>query len=164
MRVGTDSHIAGIRNPASCRCLGDIILALTVACVLALLSMLHVYWGLEGIEARSAVIPEVNGKPVFLPLPRDCYAVAAALALACILVTTRGGLLRSPLPEAWTQTGTIAVGAVLALRAIGDFHVMGFSKRVRDTRFAEWDSRLFSPVCLMLGLATLWVALMERTY
>jgi hypothetical protein len=138
--------------------------ALTIACALAILSLLHVYWGLEGVEASSPVIPKIDGRPVFIPSARDCYAVAAALALATILVTTRGGLLRSPLPEMWTQTGTVAVGAVLSLRAIGDFHVLGFFKRVRGTPFAEWDTRLFSPLALLLGLATLWVALVEKTY
>jgi hypothetical protein len=144
--------------------MGEIIVAFTIACVLAILSMLHVYWGVEGIEAPSAVIPEVDGKPAFIPAARDCYAVAAALALACILVTTRGGLLRSPFPEAWTQIGTVSVGAVLAVRAIGDFHLMGFFKRVRGTAFADWDTHLFSPLSLVLGLATLWVALMDKTF
>lgn len=139
-------------------------MAFTVACVLAVLSALHVYWGMEGIDAPSPVIPEIDGKPVFLPTARDCYAVAAALALASVLVTTRGGLLRSPFPEAWTQIGTISVGAALALRAIGDFHLMGFFKRVRGTPFAQWDTRLFSPLSLVLGLATLWVALSDRRF
>ena len=136
--------------------------AFTIAFVLAVLSALHVYWGVEGIES-SAVIPEIDGKPAFIPDARDCYTVAAALALASIIVTTRGGLLRSPLPDTWTQIATFSVGAMLAVRAIGDFHLMGFFKRVRGTTFAEWDTRLFSPVCLLLGLATLWVALSETT-
>src|SRR5690349_4810330 len=121
--------------------------------------MLHVYWAVEGIDSPAVVIPHVDGKPSFIPDARDCYAVAAALALSCILVTTRAGLLRSPMPEAWTQLGTIAVGAVFALRAVGDFHTLGFFKRVRGTTFAEWDTRLFSPLCLLVGLATLWIAL-----
>jgi hypothetical protein len=142
--------------------MGETIVAFTVACVLLILSMLHVYWGVEGVEAPSPVIPEIDGKPAFIPAARDCYAVAAALALAAILVTTRGGLLRSPFPEMWTQIGTISVAVVLALRAIGDFHMMGFFKRVRGTPFAEWDTHLFSPLSLVLGLATLWVALSDR--
>jgi len=132
--------------------------AFTVACVLALLSALHVYWGVEGVEARSPIVPEIDGRPAFLPDARDCFTVASALALASILVVLRGGLLRSPFPDAWTQIGTISVGSVLALRAIGDFHLLGFFKRVHGTAFAEWDTRLFSPLSLMLGLATLWLA------
>ncbi|HEY2775910.1 MAG TPA: DUF3995 domain-containing protein [Candidatus Binatia bacterium] len=134
-------------------------MAFTIASVLAVLSMLHVYGGVEGVEGESSpVIPEIDGKPVFVPEPRDWYAMAAALALASILVTTRSGLLRSPFPDAWTQFGTIAVGIVLVLRAVGDFHMLGFFKRVRGTVFAEWDTRLFSPLSLILGLATLWIA------
>jgi hypothetical protein len=138
--------------------------AFTIACVLFLLSALHVWWGVEGVEATSPMIPQVDGKPSFVPESRDCYAVAAALALASILVITRGGLLRSPFPETWTQIGTIAVGGVLVLRAIGDFHTLGFFKRVRGTEFAEWDTRLYSPLALVLGVATLYLALIERMY
>ena len=36
--------------------------------------------------------------------------------------------------------------------------MVGFFKRVRDTEFAEWDTRLFSPVSFLLGLGTLWIA------
>jgi hypothetical protein len=44
------------------------------------------------------------------------------------------------------------MSAVLFLRAVGDFRAVGFSKRVRDTRFAWWDTRLFSPLCLAMAV------------
>jgi catechol 2,3-dioxygenase-like lactoylglutathione lyase family enzyme len=47
---------------------------------------------------------------------------------------------------------------VFLLRAVGDFRLVGFFKRVRGTPFARWDTRLFSPLCVALGLASLWVA------
>lgn len=45
------------------------------------------------------------------------------------------------------------------LRSIGDFRYVGFFKRARGSRFAELDTRFYSPLCLPLALATAWVAL-----
>ena len=85
--------------------------------------------------------------------------VAMALAVACFLVLAVRGLVLSPLPAALTRIGATGVGAAFLLRAIGEFRYVGFFKRVRGTRFAFWDTCLFSPLCLGIGLASLWVAL-----
>jgi len=111
------------------------------------------------MEGRPVLVPEIDGKPVYKPRNTDYLDVASALMLSCVIVAVRGDLMHSPMPETWTQTGTFAVGAVLIARAVGDFRVVGYFKKVRDTPFAEWDTRLFSPVSLMLGIATLWVAI-----
>ena len=58
---------------------------------------------------------------------------------------------------AWLGTvGPAAVGIVLLARAVGDFRYVGFFKRIHGTGFAIMDTRLYSPLCLLLGLATLW--------
>lgn len=131
-----------------------------IALVLAFLGGLHVFWGLCGMSpAFSVVVPEVDGKPAFRPSRLSCFAVAAALATAAALVACRGGILSSPVGATWIQVGTIGVGAVFVLRAIGDFRLVGFFKKVRGSGFARWDTRLYSPLCLALGIGTLWVAL-----
>ncbi len=133
--------------------------AALVACVLFLLSALHVVWGIGGIAGTSAAIPESDGKPLFVPSRLACFAVAFALATAACLVLWCGGVATSPLPPALARVGCAGVGAVFVLRAIGDFRFVGFFKRVRGTRFAYWDTRLFSPLCLALGAGALRVAL-----
>jgi hypothetical protein len=50
------------------------------------------------------------------------------------------------------------LGAVFVLRAIGERKLVGFFKRVRGTAFARWDTWLFSPLCLALGVSVLWLA------
>ena len=47
---------------------------------------------------------------------------------------------------------------VFALRAIGDFRYVGFFKSLGDDPFRTWDTWLFSPLCLAIGLAALTVA------
>lgn len=135
-------------------------MAAAITLILALLAALHVFWGLRGMSpASSAVVPEVDGEPVFTPSRLSCFVVAAALATAAALVAFRGGLFPPPVAATWIQFGTIGVGVVFVLRAVGDFRLVGFFKKVRGTAFARWDTRLYSPLCLALGLGTLWVAL-----
>lgn len=133
-------------------------MAISVALVLAALSALHVFWGMGGVAGLSPTLPEVDGKLLFTPSRFSCLAVAAALAAASYLVLSRGGVVASPLAASWIQVGTVGVGAAFVLRAIGDLRIVGFFKSISGTPFAVWDTRLFSPLSLAIGLATLWVA------
>jgi len=45
------------------------------------------------------------------------------------------------------------LASVFLARAIGDFRFVGFFKRVHGSRFAHWDTALYSPLCLVIGLA-----------
>lgn len=130
----------------------------TIALCLFFIAAVHFYWGLRSMDGATVLVPELDGRPVYSPRNTDFLDVTAALLLACVVVAARGELVRSPLPPAWITAGTYAVGAALLARAVGDFRYVGFFKRVRGTAFAEWDTRLFSPVSLLLGLATVWVA------
>jgi hypothetical protein len=133
-----------------------------VAAIIALslfaIALVHFYWGLLAMDGEAVLVPEYEGEPVYTPRNSDFLDVAAALVLGCVVVAARGELLHSPMPSEWTHAGTFGVALVLLARAVGDFRYVGFFKRVRDTAFAEWDTRLFSPVSCLLGLATLWLA------
>ena len=136
------------------------LIAACIGTVLGVLSVLHVYWGIRGVSARSIALPEVNGSPAFVPSRASCFAVAGGLALAAALVLWRGRVFPShPVPEWLVTAGALGVGCVFVLRAVGDFRLVGFFKRVRGSAFARWDTRLFSPLCLCLGIGSLWVAL-----
>jgi hypothetical protein len=75
-----------------------------------------------------------------------------------VVVLTRAGLIAEGVPS-WDSQGSAAVlGTVFVLRSIGDFRLMGFFKSVRGTRFALWDTWLYSPGCLFLGLGAWWLA------
>jgi hypothetical protein len=56
------------------------------------------------------------------------------------------------------RVGTFGVGAVLAARAVGDFRLVGLFKRVRGTRFARYDSLVYTPLCLALAAGCFAVA------
>jgi hypothetical protein len=52
-----------------------------------------------------------------------------------------------------------AVALALFARAVGDFRLVGFFKRVKGSVFARMDSRVYSPLCVLLGLGMGWMAL-----
>jgi Protein of unknown function (DUF3995) len=124
-----------------------------VALILAGLGILHVYWALGGRWAMGAAVPEHEGRPLFQPGVVATLVVAALLFGATILVLPQGAhgfLLSEPL----TSWGRWVVAVAFMARAIGDFRYVGFFKRVRGTRFADLDTRVYSPLCFALGLAT----------
>ena len=47
---------------------------------------------------------------------------------------------------------------VFLARAVGDFPLVGFFKPDNGTAFATWDTWLYSPLCVVLGSATVFVA------
>ena len=134
------------------------LVALLLSTVYALLSLLHVYWAFGGRLGLHGVIPEVGGATTFQPSRRATLLVACALAAASTLLLCRSGVVATPLPAAWLRAALYALASVFALRAIGDFRVAGFFKRVRGTAFARLDTWLFSPLCAALASAIFWLA------
>lgn len=123
------------------------------------LAVLHLYWAAGGKAGASAVLPAVDGVPVFKPGAAGTVAVAVILLCFALVALSLGFGLS--FPEAFSQyTGILgfAVGGVLILRALGEFRYVGFFKRVKGSKFAVYDSWLFSPFCLLAGGAFLTLA------
>lgn len=130
------------------------VIAFPLIAVFLTLSLWHVYWLLGGRVGRDAAIPEVNGKPVFQPSAAATLVVAIVLALCALLLAAVAGLVPLPLPNMLLTWLTRGLAVVLLLRAIGDFRLVGFFKRVRDTRFARLDTTVYSPLCLLLAIGS----------
>lgn len=134
------------------------LLALVLAAVFCALSLLHIGWALGFRVGNVPVLPERDGAPLFQPGPMSTLLVAALLFLAALMVTQRAGLGREWIPAGLVGPGCWGVSVVLVLRALGEFRYVGFFKRVRDTAFARMDTRLYSPIALLLGVGAGFVA------
>jgi hypothetical protein len=134
------------------------VVGVALGAVFACLAALHVLWAFGGRWGAGAAIPEVGGRPRFTPSRFATLAVAAALAGAAAVVLARADLILSSAPPWASRWPAAALGAAFVLRSIGDFRLVGFFKSVTGTRFARWDTRLYSPLCLLLGLGALWLA------
>ncbi len=137
------------------------IIALPLIVVFLTLSLWHVCWLLGGRVGRDAAIPEVEGKQVFQPSAAATIVVAVALALCALLLAATAGLVPLPLPNTLLVWLTRTLAVVLLLRAIGDFRLVGFFKRIRNTHFARLDTLVYSPLCLLLAIGSLIVGFMS---
>lgn len=133
-------------------------IAVALATVLVFLSVLHVYWAFGGLWGSSVAIPQLQGRAAFAPSGVVTFAVAMALASAALVALLAGHIVP------WAQASWLPRWSALGLallffaRSIGEFRYVGFFKRVRGTPFATWDTRLFSPLCLLLAAGFFRVA------
>lgn len=137
---------------------GVTLVATALAASFCVLSLLHVGWALGWRRGKVQVLPQRDGAPLFRPGPLSTLTVAAVLFLAALIVTQRAGLGRELLPAALVGPGCWGVSMALVLRAIGEFRYVGFFKRVRDTAFARMDTLVYSPLALLLGAGSVYVA------
>jgi hypothetical protein len=107
---------------------------------------------------ESVAVPYVDGRPLFVPSATATTAVGVGLFLCALLVISTAGVLAVGLsPRLLTALcGALALG--LLVRAVGDFHYVGFFKSVRGSRFATMDTWCYSPVCLALSIGVAYVA------
>jgi len=127
--------------------------------ILLLIGVLHLYWAIGQHAGESAVVPSVDGKPLFQPSRWATVAVAFALFSAAAVVAIRSGIVSVPALAFLAAVGCWGLVAVFGLRAIGDFRYLGFFKRVTGTRFARADTLVYSPLCAVLAVMAATVAL-----
>ena len=118
-------------------------------------SLLHLAWAGGLNWGLASALPENPGRPALSPSSAATVAVAVALGAAGTLVLVHAGLLPRFLPPSWSRLLLRIGSAVFLLRAIGDFRVVGFFKKVRSTRFATADTIFYSPLCAAVAIG-LW--------
>lgn len=137
------------------------ILGTLLAVIFAILSFFHLYWAAGGRFGRSAVVPIVAGEHLLHPSPFWTILVAAVLFAAMLVVLGRLKIWGTFIPSRIFYFGTWVISLLFLLRTIGDFRYVGFFKRVTDTNFAHWDTILFSPLCLFIGIVAFLISYYE---
>ena len=134
------------------------IAGVVAAAIFLALALLHAYWALGGRGAAGAVIPERGGAALFRPGRLATWGVAIALVCAAAIVLGRIGCWSLPAGMFPFKVGCWTLAVVFAARAVGDFRYLGFFKRERASRFAQYDSHFYSPLCLALAIVCAAVA------
>ncbi len=117
------------------------------ALLLLAIAGLHLGWEFGLRWGRAVVIPELAGRPAFHP-PRG---LTALVALACAAAAGVVWLAARSAAAHWAWLA-LAGAFVFGARALGDFRLVGLTKRVYSTPFARWDDRLFTPLSLVLAV------------
>ncbi|MGL1934112.1 MAG: DUF3995 domain-containing protein [Fibrobacterales bacterium] len=130
-----------------------IVISIGLTTVLSIVVCIHVYWAFGGKWAIDSAIPSKNGEPLFKP------GFGGTLFVALMLIVISTALLIqirifsiAQIEKGYVTYFLMAIGIVFIVRAIGDFRYVGVFKKVTDSSFAYWDSRLFSPAFLMMGI------------
>ena len=123
--------------------------------IFVILGLWHLYWAAGGKLAHGAAIPtRQDGSPLFRPSAAGT-ALGTALLACAALVAFNAGLLPAIGAARWTRWAGAALALGLLVRAIGDFGYVGFFKRKGGNPFARLDTRVYSPLCLLLAAGTL---------
>lgn len=128
--------------------------------IFLLISIIHFYWGFGGKWGSSSVIPTVDrDTKVIMPGAVPTFTVALGMLGFCFFVLIKGRLIKLSLPYWLDQSGLWIIFGIFILRAVGEFNYVGFFKKVKNTKFAENDTRYYSPLCLLIGIAALIIEL-----
>jgi len=146
-----------------------IVLALSLILVLifAVLSGFHFYWLFGGLWGLDKAIPSKGNDANSLAIPKIAtLIVALVLLLFGLIYLEKSELidLQLLIPKAFERVasyGLWIIPSIFILRAIGDFKYVGFFKKIKNTTFGKSDSKLFSPLCLTIGLMGILILLTD---
>lgn len=132
--------------------------------IIAFAAAFHLHWALGGRVGFTVSLPQrVDGSPVIAHRigwwRPPAGAVALGLAVLALLLLANSGQLRLPVPAGLVHTALLATGIAFVGRAMLPNRHVGFFKSLRGTRWARFDTRLYSPLFLLLGALLLWQAL-----
>jgi len=130
-------------------------LSAVAALLLVAAGGMHGYWALGGQAGAAAVIPRrvEEGPPLFMPRKPGTMVVGLLLWAVAIVLLVQSGAWPFYEPNGFTKWACLLCALVFLLRSVGDFRYMGLGKKIKTTRFAYWDTRLYTPLCLVLSLA-----------
>jgi len=135
--------------------------SVAVSVVFLTLAGIHIYWAGGGRWGAHATTPQTaEGRPLIHPGRGGTLAVAAALTVAGLIplgLVTRIG--QSLAPEWLYRSALWLVAAMFLVRTIGDGRYVGLFKKAQGGLFAKWDTLLYTPLCFVLALGCIVLAL-----
>ena len=126
--------------------------------IFIILSGIHWNWVFGGNWGFDNAIPaDLNGEKILNPKKIESSIVAFGLLVFATYYFLISDLFSIDFPN-WVS---IYVGWVISLifilRSIGDFKYVGFFKKIKTTNFGKLDSKLFSPLCMTIGLIGIFI-------
>lgn len=114
--------------------------------IFTILGLIHFYWAAGGKVGLDKALPTTTQEvKIFNPEKFLTMIVGFVLLFFAYIV------LRA-------QESIFILSILFAMRAVGDFHYVGFFKKIKSTPFAIYDTKYFSPLCLYLSLSLAFIA------
>jgi hypothetical protein len=130
-----------------------LILIIIEIIIFIILSGIHWNWMFGGNWGYNNAIPtDIKEKKLFNPKKIETLFVAIGLLVFATYYFLISNLISINFPN-WVS---IYIGWVISIifiiRSVGEFKYIGFFKKIKTTNFGRLDSKLFSPLCLAIGL------------
>ena len=121
---------------------------------------MHFLWVIRGHEYNlEYIVPYVDNKPLFVPTRIGAAFVSVLLLGASFLLYLTTNNVLNYIPERVYDMALGVLCFVMLLRSIGDFRLAGLFKKVKDSKFSEWDTKLYTPLCVYLFISCLYILL-----
>jgi len=134
----------------------NIILSIILFLIFLILGSFHIYWLFGGTWGLKKVIPTKSREESPLPIPKFAtLIVAMVLYTFSLIYLIKSGFTDLIIPNWISNYGIWVIPIIFFIRAIGEFNYLGFFKKIKDTEFAQADSKLFSPLCLTIAIISL---------
>lgn len=128
-------------------------LSILLGIILIGLGLIHFNWVIGGKFGFSESLPtKESGERVLNPKKIDSAIVGIGLTIFGIFYVLKSGLIEYSLPAWIIKYGSWIIPIIFLLRAIGEFRYVGFFKSIKKTEFGKLDTKLFSPLCLAIGI------------
>jgi hypothetical protein len=137
-------------------------LSILLSIILIGLGLIHFNWVIGGKFGFSESLPtKESGERVLNPKKIDSAIVGIGLTIFGIFYILKSGLMEYNIPAWIMKYGSWIIPIIFLLRAIGEFRYFGFFKSIKKTEFGKLDTKLFSPLCLAIGILGLIIHLVK---
>ncbi|MDO5987646.1 DUF3995 domain-containing protein [Flavivirga amylovorans] len=121
--------------------------------VFLVLGMIHLNWVIGGTFGFAESLPtKETGERVLNPKKFDSAIVGLGLVSFSFFYLIKIGFIKLNLPDWGLNYGSWVIPTIFILRSIGEFKYVGFFKRVKTTTFGKLDTKIYSPLCLFIGV------------
>ncbi|MFZ1749890.1 MAG: DUF3995 domain-containing protein [Saprospiraceae bacterium] len=128
------------------------VLSIILATIFGLLGFIHFYWSFGKTWGLDITIPTtLSGDRVLRPKKLDCALVGLGLSLCSLFYLKLSGLIDFEISSTSIKVVSWIIPVIFILRAIGDFKYVGYFKKIKNTSFGIADSKIFTPLCLIIG-------------
>lgn len=139
------------------------ILSIILVVIFTSLDFIHFYWLFDGKWGLEKVIPTKDNQINTPSISNFAnLIVGLVLFLFGLIYLIRSGLTNVQVPNWVINYGYWIAPSIFTLRAIGYFKYVGFFKKIKNTYFAKADLKLFSPLCLTVGIIGILNQLMNK--
>ncbi len=114
--------------------------------IFIILGLIHFYWAFSGTIALNKALPTtIEGVQLFNPGRFLTIVVGTVLLLFAYMVLK-------------VESSIFILAILFTIRTVGDFHYVGFFKKIKSTPFAIYDTKYFSPLCFYLSISLGFIA------